>query len=64
MTSPNGRVLHLHAAVAERAPVVAEQVFLQRVVQVDLELVGEVELDAAERVGGAGRLHHCRRARA
>ena len=53
-----GRIFHPHAAVAERALVGGEQPLLRRVVQIDLELVREVELDAAERIGGARRLHH------
>jgi len=42
--------------MAERALVLGEQVLVRRVVLIDQELVREVEADAAERVGFAGRL--------
>ena len=57
-----GRVFHPHAAVAESALVIGEQPLVGRVVQVNRELVGKIELDAAERITGAGRLRHAERA--
>src|SRR3569623_67188 len=50
------RVLHAHAAMAERTLRLREQVLVRRVVLVDQELVREVEADAAERIGFAWRL--------
>ena len=50
------RVLHAHAAVAEGAARLVEQLALRRVVHVDVVLVGEHELDDTQHVVGAGRL--------
>ena len=56
------RILHPHAAVAEGALVMGEQVLVRRVVLIDQELVREVEADAAERVAVARRLRDVDRA--
>ena len=50
------RVLHPHAAVAVGAVGAGEQRLRRRVVQVDVVLVGEEELDLAQRIAGAGAL--------
>ena len=51
------RILHAHAPVREVALRAGEKLALGGVVHVDIVLVGEAELDDAERVLGAGRLH-------
>ena len=50
-------LLHPHAAMAQAALAAAEQAALRRVVQVDRVVIGEQELDPAERVLGPGLLH-------
>ena len=50
------RLVHAHAAVAERAERLAEQVPLRRVVHVDVMRVGEQELHVAEHILRARRL--------
>ena len=52
------RLLHADAAVREVAPRTAEQLRLRRGVQVDVVLVGEHELDQAQRVLRARLLPH------
>ena len=49
-------LMHANAAMAERAHSLAEQVALGRIVHVDGVLVGEVELELTEHIGGTGRL--------
>ncbi len=44
--------------MAEGALFLGEQMLVRRVVLIDQELVREVEADAAERVGLAGRLRN------
>jgi len=41
------RILHPHAAMAERPLVEREQIFVRRVVLIDQEFIGEVEAHAA-----------------
>src|SRR5690606_30312365 len=50
------RILHTNTAVTEEPLFLREQSARRRVVQVDVERVGEQQLDAAERVGRAGIL--------
>src|SRR6202040_566728 len=52
------RILHAHAAMAERAFFPGEQMLVRRIVLIDQELVREIETDAAERVSFAGRLRN------
>ena len=56
------RILYPHAAVAEGAFFLGEQMLVRGVVLIDQELVGEVEADAPERVGFARRLRDVNRA--